>query len=516
LTAPAQDPILNRLGQAAGQQRVSRAFTWTTASGLAQQIAQFGSSIVLARLLLPSDYGLIAVVGSAMVFAALFTDLGLGAAVIHREVPTRSFLSTVFWINAVAGVALTLITGGVGYLLASVYGEPQLRGLMWIGGLTFALDLRVVQTTLLSRTMRFRQLALIEAASAAIGIATSITAAELGAGASSLVLGPVSTTISASLGLWIAVGWQPALVFSRAEAREAVRFGRGLVGFNFVNYWSRNADNILLARTTSAAQLGLYSRAYALMMAPLAQVTTMAGRVLFPVLARARARPREAGELWVRATKLLLVGVAPIALAFATAAPALVATLYGARWHGAARLLELLSTAGLLQLLPAASGQVYYAFGATDELFRRGLISSALTVMAIVAGLPWGTVGVAVGVLVKSVLLFWYPLVGACRLTEMTLGELLDGMSGLALSSLAFAAASLGVRFAVGHQMADGLLLVTQSAAGMVAMQLTLGVADRPLLVESWGYLRRGISLATNRRRRAPAAAVTDSAPSDT
>ena len=502
----APDPILDRLAQTAGQQRASRAFAWTTASGLFQQLLQFGSSIVLARLLLPSDYGLIAVVGSAMVFAAMFTDLGLGAAVIHHDAPTRSFLSTVFWINASAGVVLTLICGGAGYLLAYVYGEPQLRSLMWIGALTFALDLRIVQTALLSRSMRFRQLAIIETASALIGIATGITAAVLGAGASSLVLGPVSTTITASIGLWVAVGWQPLLAFSREDARETIQFGKGLVGFNFVNYWARNADNLLLARVTSAAQLGLYSRAYALMMAPLAQVNQMAGRVLFPVLARARAKPKEAGELWFRATKLLLVGVAPIALAFATAAPAFLATLYGPRWRGAVPLLELLSTAGLLQLFPAACGQVYYAFGATQELFRRGLISSVLTVLAIAAGLPWGAVGVAVAVLARSVVLFSYPLIGVCRLTELSMPTVLGGLSGLAASSAAFAAASLAVRFVVGHDMADWLLLIAQSAAGIVAMQLTLGAVDRPLFNESWGYLRRGLAAVSARRSRAHAA----------
>ena len=505
LNTPVADPVLSHLAKSPGVQRAATGFAWTTASALCQQIAQFGSSIVLARLLLPSDYGLIAVVGSVMVFAALFTDLGIGAAVIHREIPTRSFLSTVFWANAVTGIALTLVTGGLGYLLALVYGEPQLRDLMWIGGLTFALDIRVVQTALLGRTMRFRQLAILETTSALIGIATSITAATLGAGATSLVLGPVAATTSASLLFWLAVGWRPALTISRQDARETLRFGRGLVGFNFVNYWSRNADNILLARVTSAAQLGLYSRAYALMMAPLTQLNGMTNRVLFPVLARARADSEAAGKLWLRATKLVFVGIAPIALLFSTAAPALIETLYGARWRGAAVLLELLATAGLAQLLPAASGQVYYAFGATDELFRRGVVSSALTVLAIVIGLPWGTVGVAVAVLAKSCLIFWYPLAGACRLTQMRLRDLLANTSGLALSSLAFAVASLAVRFSLAHHVSSPVLLVLQAIAGAVAMQLVLAISDKPLFIESWGYLLRAAGRLTARHPNVPA-----------
>src|SRR4029077_2971981 len=142
-------------------------------------------------------------------------------------------------------------------------------------GLTFGLNIRVVQTALLERTMRFKQLAFLETASTLIGVATSVTTAVLGLGAKSLVLGPVAATASASLLLWLHVQWTPTLTFSRDDAGGAVRFGRGLVGYNFLNYWSRNADNLLLARVTTAGQLGLYSRAYALMMAPLTQVTTV-------------------------------------------------------------------------------------------------------------------------------------------------------------------------------------------------------------------------------------------------
>jgi O-antigen/teichoic acid export membrane protein len=492
LSAPPCDPIVVRLTQSADAARAAPALAWATAGGLAQQAVQFLSSIVLARLLLPADYGLIAVVGSVMVFAQLFTDLGLGAAVIHEETPTRSFLSTVFWINAVSGAVLTLISGGLGYLLAFVYGEHALRELMWIGGLTFVLDLRIVQTNLLVRTMHFRKLVLLETTSTLIGIATSITAAAaFHAGATSLVLGPVASTVSASILLWLAVPWHPTLSLSRRDASSTIRFGRGLVGFNVLSYWSRNADNILLARVTTAAQLGLYSRAYALMMAPLAQISNVFGRVLFPVLTRNKDNPREVGQQWLRATKLVVVATAPIALTLSTAAPAAISTLYGPRWHGAVIMLELLGAASAMQVVPVAAGQIYYALGATDELFRRGLVSSLCTVLAIVAGLPWGATGVATGVLVNTLLMFWYPLAGACRLTETRLRETLASLTGLLLSALAFAAASLAVRASLTGHVPDAILLLLQAFAGIVVMLICLNRLDRPLFADAWRYTVR-------------------------
>jgi PST family polysaccharide transporter len=492
VNAAEADPILTRLAQTTGTSGAAPALAWTTISRLVQQVLQFGSSIVLARLLLPSDYGLIAVVGSVMVFAQLFTDLGLGAAIIHRDIPTPSFLSTVFWVNAVTGVGLSLLSGALGYLLAFIYGEHQLRDLMWIGGLTFALDVRIVHTSLLERTMRFRQLALVETASTFIGIATSTTAAAVfHAGATSLVLGPVFATVAASLLLWLTVPWRPSLTATRQDASATIRFGRGLLGFNILTYWSRNADNVLLAGVTSATQLGLYSRAYALMMGPLTQVSNVFGRVLFPIFTRSRDNPREVGRLWLRSTKLIFLTTAPIALLLSTAAPAAIATFYGPHWRGAAIMLELLAAAATLQLLPVASGQVYYAFGATDELFRRGLVSSTCTVVAIGAGLPWGAVGVAAGILVNTLLMSWYPVAGVCRLTEMRLADALASLKGLLLSAVAFAAVSIAVRLLLTAVVPDAVLLLLQGAAGFVAMLVALSVLDHLLFDDARRYAIR-------------------------
>lgn len=481
------------------------AFAWATFGNVLQQLIRFASSIVLARILLPSDYGLIAVVGSVVLFGALFADLGLTSAIIHAASPSRTYLSTAFWINAATGIVLNLVAGGVGYLLAWIYGEPPLRHLMWLAGLTFTLDLGVVHTALLERSLRFRQIALIETTAAVVGVGVSIAAAADGQGATSLVLGPVASTVVTSVWLWASVKWRPAMTAKRDAAAATLRYGRGLVGFNIVNYWSRNADNILLAKVTSAQELGLYSRSYSLMLAPLQQIASVFGRVLFPTLSRMREDPSALGRLWLRATKLALLMTLPVALTCATAGPALVTGLYGPRWQGAGTIVELLGIAAVIQVFPASTGQVYQAMGATDELFRVGIKMSSCTVLAIILGLPWGVIGVATAVAANSWLIFWYPVRGACRLTNLPFKGVLVSMRGLLLTALSFACASVAVRVCVGSDLSDLLLLLAQASAGTAAMYLSLALYDRPLFGEANRYVHRALARAgLNRTSSSP------------
>jgi O-antigen/teichoic acid export membrane protein len=505
MAGDAPDPILGRLEQAPGAASGARSFAWASGSRMGQQAAQFAASVALARLLLPADYGLYAVIGSVVLFANFFTDLGLAAAIVHTSAPSRSFLSTAFWINAITGVALTLLSFALGPALAAIYNRPRLIHLMLIAGLNFGLDLGIVHTALLERTMRFKRLAVLETVATILGIGVSIGAAAAGLGPTSLALGPLAGTVAQSVMLWIAVPWRPGLAVSRNDAVGIARYGRGLVGFNITNYWSRNADNLLLGRFASATALGLYSRAYNLMSVPIFQINAVLGRVLFPTLTRVRDQQGAVGATWLRATKLTIAAALPVALLFATAAPALVAGLYGPRWHGAAILLELLSFAAVAQLLPATTGPVFQALGKTDAMFRLGLAMSTATVAAIVAGLPWGATGVAAGILIRSWVLIWVPVRVACRYMGLPLRRVAREMVGLTLAGVAFTAASFAARLGIGSSLPALLLLLVQGLLGTAAMLYVLAIVDRPLITELRSSLRRitdGVSLRRRGRDR--------------
>ncbi|SDY79668.1 Membrane protein involved in the export of O-antigen and teichoic acid [Modestobacter sp. DSM 44400] len=487
-----QHPVLRRLQpQRDLGSGVRRGATWAAGGKIIGQVIQFLGTIITARLLLPEDYGKAAIVLPLVAFAAIFSSLGLGSAVIHSRRVTEKLLSTAFWVNAVTGVLITALVAALAVPLAHLFDEPLLTPLLLVGSLNFTLSLNVVHTSLLERTLRFKQIAVLETVCSVLSIGTVVVAAIAGAGPFALVLGPLTYTIVRTLLSWAVVRWLPRARPDRASVRELWAFTRGITGFNILIFWSRNADNLLLAGVASQAALGNYSRAYNLMKLPVGQIQVVMNRVLFPALTRLRDdRPRLA-RAWLRALSVSGLAAAPIAIGMAVAAPAMVEVLFGRRWLGMVTVLELLAVSALPQTLTATVGGLLRATGATDSLFRLGLVVSGLRLAAMVAGLPWGTVGVATALMIvfyAETLIFARPCL---RETGLTWRQLLRAVRGVWVSCCALAVAGLAVRVLFCDVWPAWQVLLAQLAACAVAYVATLAVVERPTLTLAINQVRR-------------------------
>lgn len=487
-----QHPVLQRL-QAGPRlsQDVRRSAAWATGGKAGAQVVQFLGTVITARLLTPGDYGKSAIVLPLTAFAAIFSSLGLASAVIHDRRVTERLLSTVFWVNAVTGVLLTGLIAALSVPIARLFGVPVLAPLLLVSSLNFALNLNVVHTALLERTLRFRQIAILELVCSVVSIGTVAVTALRGAGPFALVLGPLSYTVVRTLLNWWVVRWFPRAWPDRDSVRRLWRFSRGITGFNIMIFWSRNADNVLLGKFASQYDLGNYSRAYNLMKLPVGQMQVVMGRVLFPALTRLRDDPPRLARAWLRALSVAGLATAPLAIGIAVAAPAMVEVLFGRRWLGMVTVLELLSVAALPQTLTATVGGLLRATGATDELFRLGALVSSLSLVAIALGLPWGTTGVATSLTVKfylEVVLFARPCLAQ---TGLTWRDLTHAVRGVWLSCVTLAAAGLLVRLLMSEGHPAWEVLLAQVAACGAAYLATLAVVERPLLVLAWSLVRR-------------------------
>lgn|GEM_PF-277648 len=427
---------------------------------------QFLSLAVTARLLTPGQFGQAAIALAIANFAQLFTDLGLSAAVIHVPVPSRRLLSTAFWLNLSTGVGLTVLVSALALPLAAIYGRHGLVPLIVVASLSFTLSCGVVQVALLERTQNFARLAVYETISALIGGVATPLLALAGAGTVSLVLGPTLTTAVLSGLLWARVAWTPDVAPSRAAMRDLWRFSRGLVGFNVVNYWARNADTLVLGRFVSLTALGEYTRAFSLTMVPVQQMNAVLGRVLFPALARMNDDPQRVARAWVRGTRTSALLVLPATVTLAAAAPAVIELLFGPRWSGMTTVLELLALATVPQLIGAATGSLFRATGHTGLLFRVGLLSASLSVVAILVGAVWGTTGVAAALLIKSFVGIAIVLGALARVVGVATRELLLPFLTAAIPSLGLATGEVAVRVAAGSQLPPLVVLTLQLAAG--------------------------------------------------
>lgn len=382
---------------------------WSAGSRLGQQLVQFGVSVVLARLLVPRDFGLVAEVIVFTSFAWVLVDFGFSAALIQREELEERHVSSAFWLNVAVGLALTAAAIGASPGVAAFYHEPRLRNLTIALAFSFALgSLGIVQGTLLERALNFRRLAVITITATVLAGAAGIAAAVSGLGAWSIVLeGLIATGLRSAI-LWGASSWRPRLKVDSKAVRELWGFSANLAAFNSVNFWARNADNLLIGRFVSPASLGVYSRAYSLMLIPLNQVTSTISVAMYPALARLQGDRERLREAYLRLVGMVAFVSFPLATGLFVAARPFVLTLFGERWIGVVRILQILCVPLLVQSVGSTVGLIYQTCGRTDWLFRWGVAATATVVVAFAIGVHWGIDGVATGYALASVALFYF------------------------------------------------------------------------------------------------------------
>ncbi len=203
---------------------------------------------------------------------------------------------------------------------------------------------------------------------------------------------------------FLAAGWVPRAKPTRESAQKLFSFGKHVTGFNVVNYWARNADNLLIGRFVGARELGFYNRGYTLMLMPVTQVTAVLGRVLLPVFSAMQDDPARLRSAVLRVSQASGVLFFPIVLGLAGTAHNFVLVAFGSRWRGAIPLVAILAISAAPQIVTAMAGLLSQAVGQTRLLSTWGNLSSLSVIVAIVIGLPWGAEGVAIAFAVRAYL----------------------------------------------------------------------------------------------------------------
>lgn len=448
--------------------RVARGVSWTAFNRLTGQVVQFGAGIVLARLLTPADYGTMASVYVITGFAVLLFELGLGSVVVALRDPTDRDLCTVFWLNALSGVAFAAVLAGAGPLVAAFFGDPRMAELTPLVGLPFLLGIGGVHNGLLQRRLRFRTASLVGLAGTTAGIVATVVAALLGLGVYALVTGPVVASIVYTALSWAAVPWRPRHFISRESLPRIWAFAGGQLGFNVVNYWGRNGDNFFIGRFVGQASLGLYGKAYSLMLLPVQQVGQVLGEVMFPALAAMGRDQERVARGYRRAVGLINVVTVPVLVGLAAVAPGLVPLLWGNQWLGTVPLLMILCFAGVPQCLAASVGWLFQSQNRTGLMFRVGLVTSSGGLVLIAVGVfTAGATGVAVAVLLQAWISLLPTLHYACSLVGLRARTVLAGNLRLF--------AVCGVMFAVVWTL-PVLLEANRRTAWVAGLQVVVGV----------------------------------------
>ncbi len=382
----------------------------TMASQGAKFFLGMGSTVVLARLLTPQDFGLIAMVTAVTGFVAVFKNMGLSMATVQRAEVNHGQISTLFWINVILSLGVMLVTAALAPVIAWFYGEPRLTwitlalaGAFIFGGLT------VQHQALLRRNMRFGTLALIGIIGMVVGIVTAVIAAWYGAGYWALVLMQLATAITSAIAVWVVCGWRPGLPVRRSGVREMLAFGGNLTGFSFLNYFARNADNLLIGKFWGSGQLGLYSKAYGLLLLPLRQIKRPITAVTIPALSRLQNDPETYRRYYYRAISTIAFITMPLVAMLAALSHEIIPIVFGKQWTDSAIIFKLLAFAAFFQPVLGTTDWVFISLGQTKRMMYWGLIGVPAIILSFVVGLPWGVLGVATSYTICSVVIIAVP-----------------------------------------------------------------------------------------------------------
>ncbi len=425
---PPEGPLRRSVGRGAVAIAASQAVMIAT---------QMASVLILSRLLEPEDFGLVAMCAPVIALLGMLQDFGLLQATIQKKDIRHADVNFLFWINV--GLSLTLAAGLalLSPLVALFYQEPRVGPLVAAMASIIAIGgLGAQHGALLNRRMEYGRLALISVTGALVSLAVAAGWALMSPSYWALFAGQLAGVLLPTGLMWASSRWRPGLPRGVEGGRALLGFGAGITGFNFANFFGRNLDNILIGRYWGGGQLGLYDRAYKLLLMPVSQITNPLSRVMVPALSRMQEEPGRYRSAFLRVLGLAMLVTMPGIAAATALADVLIPFALGEQWRGAVPIFMALGFAGLLQPLNNPAGWLFISQGRSTDYMLWGFATAAIATVAFVAGLPYGAVGVAIAVSVSDYLrtpvLWWF----VCRSGPVRVGDMIAAAGPKVLAGL--------------------------------------------------------------------------------
>jgi len=388
-------------------QKATKGIAWTGIGQIITQGFQFVIKIILARLLVPEDFGIL---GMALIFTALVqtvNEFGLSAAIIQKKEIKERHLATSFWISIVIGIILCIVTIICSPLIARFFKKELIGPVISVLSIGFIFgSFGIVHRTLLRKKLNFKSLAIIGIGTAIFSGVISITLALLKFGVWSLVFGSLTGTLIGSILAWIKCSWRPSKKIDFQSFKELFNFGKNVMGSRIINYFSSNTDYLLIGKFLSATSLGFYTLAYQMAIFPLSKISSIIGAPAFPVFSIIQDKNEKLRWGYLKIIKYTSLITFPLLAGLAIVAPRLIPIVIGEKWAPMILPLQILCIAGALKSIGTHIGSILYSKNRSDISFKWNIFATVVTVIAILIGIQYGIVGVATAIAITSCFLF--------------------------------------------------------------------------------------------------------------
>lgn len=382
---------------------------WSSIDRFTTQGIQFVFSILIARLLSPSDYGVVAMLGIFLAVSQTFVDSGFGVALIRKIDRTDTDFSTVFYFNIAVGLFFYAVLWLASPYIAAFYDIPLLEDVTKVVALTLVFSsFSGVQSAKLTIAIDFKTGAKISVTVTLLSGAVGLWMAYRGYGVWALVVQSVSGSLMRTALLWLFVRWMPKLVFSWRSFREMFSFGSKLLTSRLLDTVYNNVYTLVIGRCFSSATLGVYSRADSLAQYPSFNLTSVLQGVTFPVLCSIQNEPERLADIYKRFLRLSAFVVFPLMVGLAAVADPLIRLLLTDRWVGAIYLLQIVCFAMMWYPIHAINLNLLQVKGRSDFFLKLEVIKKIQGVIVLCATIPLGIVAMCYGRIFGSLLsLVW-------------------------------------------------------------------------------------------------------------
>jgi len=417
-------------------------------------ILRLGSLMVLARLLDPKDFGLVAMVTAITGVFSLFKDAGLSMATVQRATISNEQMSTLFWINMLVGAILAFLLIVIAPGIAAFYQEPRLYWVTVALAAAFLFTGATAQhSALLQRQMRFGTIAVIDIITLLAGITVAIAMAAAGLGYWALVGQAVTFPGVGAICTWVAVRWIPGMPRRKVGIRSMMRFGGTVTLNGLVVYIAYNLEKVLLGYYWGANALGIYGRAYQLINIPTENLNSSVSGVAFSALSRIQDDPNRQKRYFLKGYSLLLALTLPITLACVVFADDMILVFLGPKWKDAVPIFRLLAPTIVVFGLINPFSWLLFSIGLVGRSLKIAFAIAPLVIAAYLIGLPYGPRGVAFAY--SAVMALWViPHIAWCiRGTLISSRDILQTVSRPFVSGIVAAALALGFQFSIGQLM---------------------------------------------------------------
>jgi O-antigen/teichoic acid export membrane protein len=467
---------------------------WGTVSAGTLFVLGLTQTAILAHLLTPSDFGLMAASSVVIGLARSFADIGLSSAIVARQIQNRHTLSSLYWASILAGIIVFGIVLALMPAMVAFFDEPQLYHIIPWAALAFVVIPIGQQFQMLSQMeMRVDRIVKVDMISAVAALVVAVVSAVSGAGALSLAFAYLARVGVTSLlfAVWGWRHWRPELRLRKKDLDGYIGFGLYQMGERAVNFLSANVDYLLVGRYLGVGALGAYSIAYQLVVKPVFELNPILTRVAFPAFAKKQDDHDALARGYIEVTRLLAFVVVPTMVAVAALAPVVVPVIFGAQWESSIVLLQILAIVGVTRSLTSPVGDLVLAKGRPDLTFKINAFLLVTMGVALFVAVQFSVVAVAWTSSVVNTLDFFLFLAVVTHLIGLKQRHYWSALRWIGINSAAAAVAMLGARALLEPRFGETFgVLVVAAATGAITYLGLAACYERRYIVQMISMLR--------------------------